>query len=105
MLLQMTFIFNCIFLLPSLQILGNAGLSLQQEFYTIERLSEEIGSSVFVSLDHVPDHRLRPMIHILFHACMFKVLSLGSVLNEQVSLTSVTVVFEAAGALVSTGVL
>uniref|UniRef100_A0A7N6B9U9 Importin N-terminal domain-containing protein n=1 Tax=Anabas testudineus TaxID=64144 RepID=A0A7N6B9U9_ANATE len=40
-------------------------MSLQQEFYTIERLAEEIAGSVFVSLDHVPDHRLRPMIHIL----------------------------------------
>ncbi|KAL7383977.1 hypothetical protein ABVT39_021708 [Epinephelus coioides] len=46
-------------------VLGNAGLSLQQEFYTIERLAEEITGSAFVSLDHVPDHRLRPMIHIL----------------------------------------
>uniref|UniRef100_A0A8D0ADU7 Exportin-5 n=1 Tax=Sander lucioperca TaxID=283035 RepID=A0A8D0ADU7_SANLU len=46
-------------------VLGNAGLSLQQEFYTIERLAEEISGSAFVSLDHVPDHRLRPMIHIL----------------------------------------
>ncbi|KAM9345342.1 exportin-5 [Symphorus nematophorus] len=43
-------------------VLGNAGLSLQQEFYTIERLAEEIAGSAFVSLDHVPDHRLRPMI-------------------------------------------
>uniref|UniRef100_A0AAQ6A5N2 Importin N-terminal domain-containing protein n=1 Tax=Amphiprion ocellaris TaxID=80972 RepID=A0AAQ6A5N2_AMPOC len=47
------------------QILGNAGLSLQQEFYTIERLAEGIAGSAFVSLDHVPDHRLRTMIHIL----------------------------------------
>ncbi|XP_042358409.1 exportin-5 [Plectropomus leopardus] len=45
-------------------VLGNAGLSLQQEFYTIERLAEEIASSAFVSLDHVPDHRLRPMIRV-----------------------------------------
>ncbi|XP_074531298.1 LOW QUALITY PROTEIN: exportin-5 [Halichoeres trimaculatus] len=45
-------------------ILGNAGLSLQQDFYTIERLAEEIAGSVFVSLDHVPDHRLRPMIRV-----------------------------------------
>ncbi|XP_029305896.1 exportin-5 [Cottoperca gobio] len=45
-------------------VLGNAGLSLQQDFYTIERLSEEIAASAFVSLDHVPDHRLRPMIRV-----------------------------------------
>uniref|UniRef100_A0A3Q1GLS1 Exportin 5 n=1 Tax=Acanthochromis polyacanthus TaxID=80966 RepID=A0A3Q1GLS1_9TELE len=56
------------------QILGNAGLSLQQEFYTIERLAEGIAGSAFVSLDHVPDHRLRPMIHILICLC-FLVLS------------------------------
>uniref|UniRef100_A0A8C4DAK7 Importin N-terminal domain-containing protein n=1 Tax=Dicentrarchus labrax TaxID=13489 RepID=A0A8C4DAK7_DICLA len=37
-------------------VLGNAGLSLQQEFYTIEKLAEEIAGSAFVSLDHVPDH-------------------------------------------------
>ncbi|XP_029376721.1 exportin-5 isoform X1 [Echeneis naucrates] len=45
-------------------VLGNAGLSLQQEFYTIERLAQEIAGSAFVSLDHVPDHRLRPMIRV-----------------------------------------
>ncbi|XP_029963079.1 exportin-5 [Salarias fasciatus] len=46
------------------QVLGNAGVSLQQEFYTIERLAEEIAGAAFVSLDHVPDHRLRPMIRL-----------------------------------------
>lgn len=45
-------------------VLGNAGLSLQQEFYTIERLAEEVAGSAFVSLDHIPDHRLRPMIRV-----------------------------------------
>ncbi|XP_034753551.1 exportin-5 [Etheostoma cragini] len=45
-------------------VLGSAGQSLQQEFYTIERLAEEISGSAFVSLDHVPDHRLRPMIRV-----------------------------------------
>ncbi|XP_068578069.1 exportin-5 [Cebidichthys violaceus] len=45
-------------------VLGSAGLSLQQEFFTIERLSEEIAGSAFVSLDRVPDHRLRPMIRV-----------------------------------------
>ncbi|XP_068183178.1 exportin-5 [Antennarius striatus] len=47
-----------------LHVLGNAGLSLQQEFYSIERLAEEIAGSAFTSLDHVPDHRLRPMIRL-----------------------------------------
>ena len=70
------FVFNmllqikCYFILRSLylcsfHVLGSAGVSLQQDFYTIERLSEEIAGSAFSSLDHVPDHRLRPMIHIL----------------------------------------
>ncbi|KAK2921849.1 exportin-5 [Channa argus] len=45
-------------------VLGNAGVSLQQEFYTIESLAEELARSVFISLDHVPDHRLRPMIRV-----------------------------------------
>ncbi|XP_034537797.1 exportin-5 [Notolabrus celidotus] len=46
------------------QVLGNAGPSLQQDFYTMERLAEEIAGSAFGSLDHVPDHRLRPMIRV-----------------------------------------
>ncbi|XP_075874583.1 exportin-5 [Nelusetta ayraudi] len=45
-----------------LHLLGNVGASLQREFFTYERLSEEIAGSVFVSLDHVPDYRLRPII-------------------------------------------
>uniref|UniRef100_A0AAX7UMB4 Importin N-terminal domain-containing protein n=1 Tax=Astatotilapia calliptera TaxID=8154 RepID=A0AAX7UMB4_ASTCA len=51
------------------QILGSAGVSLQQEFYNIDKLAEGMAGSAFVSLDHVPDHRLRPMIHILI--CVF----------------------------------
>lgn len=57
-----------LFELCSFQILGNAGLCLQQEFYTVEGLAQELAGSAFVSLDHVPDHRLRLMIHIL---CLF----------------------------------
>ncbi|XP_060895808.1 exportin-5 [Labrus mixtus] len=45
-------------------VLGNAGPSLQQDFYTIEKLAEEITGSAFSSLDHVPDYRLRPMIRV-----------------------------------------
>uniref|UniRef100_A0A3Q1C3N6 Importin N-terminal domain-containing protein n=1 Tax=Amphiprion ocellaris TaxID=80972 RepID=A0A3Q1C3N6_AMPOC len=44
------------------QILGNAGLSLQQEFYTIERLAEGIAGSAFVSLDHVVRLFLRQLV-------------------------------------------
>ncbi|XP_071764269.1 exportin-5 [Centroberyx gerrardi] len=45
-------------------ILGNAGLSLQQDFYTIEGLAEQIVGAAFVNLDHVPDHRVRPIIRV-----------------------------------------
>lgn len=59
----------------SFQILGNAGACLQQEFYTVEGLAQELAGSAFVTLDHVPDHRLRLMIHILFFvqsiSCLF----------------------------------
>uniref|UniRef100_A0A3B3TZY2 Exportin 5 n=1 Tax=Poecilia latipinna TaxID=48699 RepID=A0A3B3TZY2_9TELE len=48
-------------------ILGNAGPALLQDFYTVESLAEGIIGSAFTSLDHVPDHRLRSMIHILCH--------------------------------------
>lgn len=63
----MTILFNILllFVLRSFQILGNAGLCLQQEFYNVEGLAQELASSVFVNLDHVPDYRLRLMIHIL----------------------------------------
>lgn len=58
------------FCLPSpcsFHILGNAGPALLQDFYTVESLAEGIIGSAFTSLDHVPDHRLRSMIHILRH--------------------------------------
>ncbi|XP_036402573.1 exportin-5 [Megalops cyprinoides] len=45
-------------------VLGNAGPSLQQDFYTIEGLAEQIVNSVLVNLDNVPDHRLRPMLRV-----------------------------------------
>lgn len=63
-----------LFVLCSFQILGNAGPCLQQEFYTVEGLARELASSAFVNLDHVPDHRLRLMIHIL---CLFNRFSVG----------------------------
>lgn len=44
--------------------LGNACQCLQQDFYSIEGLTQEITTSVFGTLDHVPDHRLRPMIRV-----------------------------------------
>ncbi|KAM8852416.1 exportin-5 [Synchiropus picturatus] len=46
------------------QILGNAGLSLQTQFYTVERLAENIAGSAFFSLDHLPDYRLRSITRL-----------------------------------------
>uniref|UniRef100_A0A8C6KJH1 Exportin-5 n=1 Tax=Nothobranchius furzeri TaxID=105023 RepID=A0A8C6KJH1_NOTFU len=46
-------------------VLGAAGPGLQQDFYTVEKLAEGLTDSAFSSLDHVPDHRLRPVLHIL----------------------------------------
>ncbi|XP_028325256.1 exportin-5 [Gouania willdenowi] len=45
-------------------ILGNAGPALQREFYTIDKFAEKVAGSAFVSLDYVPDQRLRLMIRV-----------------------------------------
>uniref|UniRef100_A0A671T661 Importin N-terminal domain-containing protein n=1 Tax=Sinocyclocheilus anshuiensis TaxID=1608454 RepID=A0A671T661_9TELE len=42
-------------------MLGNAGPCMQQDFYAIEGLAEQIVGSAFTHLDSVPDHRLRPL--------------------------------------------
>uniref|UniRef100_A0A8C1Z255 Exportin 5 n=1 Tax=Cyprinus carpio TaxID=7962 RepID=A0A8C1Z255_CYPCA len=39
-------------------VLGNAGPCMQQDFYAIEGLAEQIVGSAFTHLDSVPDHRL-----------------------------------------------
>ncbi|KAJ0067114.1 hypothetical protein NL108_012836, partial [Boleophthalmus pectinirostris] len=52
--------------------LGNGGQSLMQDFYSMEGLSQEISTSVFGTLDYVPDHRLRPIIHF---CCCFSLTS------------------------------
>lgn len=57
---------SLLFLLCSFHNLGTAAAALQQDFYTIDKLCEGITGSVFSSLDHLTDHRLRPIIHILF---------------------------------------
>ncbi|XP_006882200.1 PREDICTED: exportin-5 [Elephantulus edwardii] len=46
-------------------ILGKAGPSMQQDFYTVEDLATQLLSSAFVNLNNIPDYRLRPMLHIL----------------------------------------
>uniref|UniRef100_A0A1A8S6Q7 Exportin-5 n=1 Tax=Nothobranchius rachovii TaxID=451742 RepID=A0A1A8S6Q7_9TELE len=45
-------------------VLGGAGPGLQQDFYTVEKLAEGLTDSAFSSLDHVPDHRLRPVFRL-----------------------------------------
>lgn len=49
----------------SFHILGKAGPSMQQDFYTVEHLATQLLSSAFVNLNNIPDYRLRPMLHIL----------------------------------------
>uniref|UniRef100_A0A8C1F0X4 Importin N-terminal domain-containing protein n=1 Tax=Cyprinus carpio carpio TaxID=630221 RepID=A0A8C1F0X4_CYPCA len=50
------------FALGSYHVLGNAGPCMQQDFYAIEGLAEQIVGSAFTHLDSVPDHRLRPLL-------------------------------------------
>ncbi|XP_015276977.1 PREDICTED: exportin-5 [Gekko japonicus] len=45
-------------------ILGNAGSSMQQDFYTIDGLATELLNSAFVNLNNIPDYRLRPMLRV-----------------------------------------
>ncbi|NXA32685.1 XPO5 protein, partial [Eudromia elegans] len=45
-------------------ILGNAGPSMQQDFYTVEGLASQLLSSAFVNLNNIPDYRLRPMLRV-----------------------------------------
>uniref|UniRef100_A0AAR2JCZ8 Importin N-terminal domain-containing protein n=1 Tax=Pygocentrus nattereri TaxID=42514 RepID=A0AAR2JCZ8_PYGNA len=50
----------------SYHVIGYAGPALQQDFYTVEALAEQLVGSALIHLEHVPDHRLRPLIHILY---------------------------------------
>ncbi|XP_073691324.1 exportin-5 [Garra rufa] len=45
-------------------VLGNAGPCMQQDFYAIEGLAEQIVGSAFIHLDSVPDHRLRSLVRL-----------------------------------------
>ncbi|XP_020667445.3 exportin-5 isoform X2 [Pogona vitticeps] len=45
-------------------ILGSAGSSMQQDFYTVEGLATELLNSAFLNLDNIPDYRLRPMLRV-----------------------------------------
>lgn len=99
-------IYLLLFSLPSLHILGNVGSSFQMEFFTFPGLSEDLASSVFASLDHIPDYRLRHIIHILCHVLNF--FSIGCrccAKRTGVSLMSITLLCEEFGAVLSSGVL
>nr|XP_056708505.1 exportin-5 [Euleptes europaea] len=45
-------------------ILGNAGPSMQQDFYTVDGLASELLNSAFVNLFNIPDFRLRPLLRV-----------------------------------------
>ncbi|XP_060100457.1 exportin-5 [Heteronotia binoei] len=45
-------------------ILGNAGSSMQQDFYTVDGLATDLLNSAFVNLTNIPDYRLRPMLRV-----------------------------------------
>ncbi|XP_029448694.1 exportin-5 isoform X1 [Rhinatrema bivittatum] len=45
-------------------ILGNAGPSIQQDFYTITNLADRLLNSAFINLNNIPDYRLRPMLRV-----------------------------------------
>ncbi|KAM5263125.1 exportin-5 [Ctenodactylus gundi] len=45
-------------------ILGKAGPSMQQDFYTVEDLATQLLGSAFINLNNIPDYRLRPMLRV-----------------------------------------
>ncbi|XP_062864939.1 exportin-5 [Trichomycterus rosablanca] len=45
-------------------VLGNAGPTLSQDFYTIEGLADQLKGSALIHLEHVPDYRLRPFLRV-----------------------------------------
>uniref|UniRef100_A0A7M4F192 Exportin-5 n=1 Tax=Crocodylus porosus TaxID=8502 RepID=A0A7M4F192_CROPO len=45
-------------------VLGNAGPSMQQDFYTVEGLASQLLTSAFINLNNIPDYRLRPMLRV-----------------------------------------
>ncbi|XP_008827287.2 exportin-5 [Nannospalax galili] len=45
-------------------ILGKAGPSMQQDFYTVEDLATQLLGSAFVNLNNIPDFRLRSVLRV-----------------------------------------
>ncbi|XP_049328361.1 exportin-5 [Astyanax mexicanus] len=56
--------FFCALYDNSYHIIGHSGTALQQDFYTIDGLAEKLVSSTLVHLEHVPYHRLRPLLRM-----------------------------------------
>ncbi|KAM4772449.1 exportin-5 [Rhinophrynus dorsalis] len=48
----------------SYTILGQGGLSLQMDFYSVPDLASRLINSTFTNLDHVPDFRLRRVVRV-----------------------------------------
>lgn len=51
---------------------------MQQDFYTVEGLANQLLTSAFINLNNIPDYRLRPMLRILF---LWPLDSLGKLLQ------------------------
>lgn len=45
-------------------ILGHAGPSMKQDFYSVEGLASQLLNTAFVNLENIPDYRLRPMLRV-----------------------------------------
>ncbi|XP_038617155.1 exportin-5 isoform X2 [Tachyglossus aculeatus] len=45
-------------------ILGNAGPSMQQDFYTVKDLATQLLGSAFMNLNNIPDYRLRTLLRV-----------------------------------------
>ena len=63
----------------SCHILGNAGVCLGSEFYTIPNLANSINQTILCGLEHIPDFRLRPIIHILVKSLLHKPLGVEQI--------------------------
>ncbi|XP_066518389.1 exportin-5 [Hoplias malabaricus] len=49
-------------------VIGHAGPALQQDFYRIDGLAEQLVGSAFIHLEHIPDHRLRPILRLFMRS-------------------------------------
>ncbi|XP_008123488.1 exportin-5 [Anolis carolinensis] len=56
--------FFCMLYENCFHILGSAGSSMQQDFYSVDGLATELLNSAFINLDNIPDYRLRPLLRV-----------------------------------------